>query len=516
MDPGLFEELDELSVGGASRGRGLDVQEQEWEEFVRRRDEEARRKQEEKEAKLREKEAEDGGEQAEQPKDWQTNRYMLKKILAPELRLHPPDVATSPDCQADRERARGELSLRQQERSARRHPPADATKPQQQRPNLPADDPFGDFCKKVRTANLADRENDKRMAALREKRDAAEVSSDEENASGPEDAKHYREVPECGEMGREVEGRLPTMKELLKSIGTDERKELPRALRRLLVEIDQADKEDREFEALKPLLPDLEHAGQRRDDVLANPADDSNPLLKMAVRYLQEQRPDINFQELYLTHAEAVLRAGALVESEEGTMAATEHAQRELLLEERAWMEERRELRRSQWAAAREATEASGRSALAAVPKNTKISCAPAASSSGAWPAGGVAASSYSACSGYAGGGRAASSSAAWLGEAAPPPLLAVPPGRRGAAAQGNGRLAAARPGQFADSGASRRFAPPRRQAQEELTPARKQQLEQARQQDEQARLQSFREAWRRRRGAPPDAEVSQEAAELD
>lgn len=516
MDPNFLDELDEVDCSGeALRARTLDTQEQEWEDFVRRRDDVAgRKRREEQKAKTRNQQDQEIVEVQEEKQVW---------LGAPQGPLqHEFGSSLRAAHKASKENALEVLSRRQQERRARSPPPVTvpAQAPeqqqhqqrfqqhecnlnhhqQQQQPtrNHLDHDPFAAFCRSARTANLVDRENDRRMAELREQRDTAGVQGDVESSSKQED------------VWRRSDREHSTQDQLLQSddgdvrADRDELKGRQRDMQRLLLEIDRAEEEDREFEALKHLLPDLEHGGRVYCDVLARPPDERHQLLKLAVRYMQEQRSDINFEELFLSQADHVLHAGSHKEAEEGRLAAMEHAQQHLLLEEKAWMTERCELRRSQWTAAREAAEAPSRHGLAVAPRNTKIVCA-SASGSDVWPAAMGVPQPFASTGGSA-YNRGVHPPAAKQGELGQP-LMQVLPSRRGPA---HGRVAAVQSAPSVEP----RFRPPRSQAQQELTPARRLQLEQDRQRDQQARLDDFRQAWRRRKHNTQ--EPSPETCELD
>jgi len=558
MDPDLLEELDELDGGGAAllRTRAHEAQEEEWQQFVQRRELERRRRRGELHGDATTVKVDDSCRSDKEASSEQ-RRGVARERRAPG---GSRPVHGNLDRSAAREGKWDALVQRQQDRHARLPPPPSAARqqqPQEEPSGLPKD-PFAHFCQRIMMSSRRTRDEEERYEAG-EQSDARSSSSNRSEADNVEPCmtKADHKIP-CG---------LPSMSELLKQVEKEDRREMPRALRKLVAEIDKADQEDREFEALKPLLPNLERSGgggQQAGDVLAKPLNtDRHPLLKLAVRYMQSQRTDLDFEELYMAFQDTTLQAGKLKEASEGTVESKSATQQQLLVQERILKEERHDIRRGQWKAAREAAEARGRGALAAAPKNTKIVSTPAASSSDLWwpgasghpqlfgagvqtraaPPPSASSSHIAGCGGSGGSGGGMASSPSSSSAAAPraatgggpgpqaapnasfelevaPPLLAVPAagrGRGGAAAKAKGRLAAGQqPGpQRTSPAAASRIQ--QQQPPPPLPPEKLEQLAQARQRDAQLRLQRFREAWRQSRGAdaaggptvaPPDTEI--------
>lgn len=282
--------------------------------------------------------------------------------------------------------------------------------------------------------------------------------------------------------------------------------ESARPLQGLLAELDRAEAEDREYESLRPLLPDLEHLGRQSEELACIPGE--------------------------------IVRTYLHVASGEGHLEHAEELQQHMLHEERAWMGERRDARQRQRQARREqvalaaaAAAAASGSSLGAVPRNTRISPLTAAGSSrsssnlgaGPWAAAGAP-----WCSDTPGPAGRCSSAASPAGprHAGPslppgwgpmpgggPPLLAVPRGHCGSSPKRH-------PGPCSTCGAQDRgqqLLPARRRPEEqEVPPEQGRQLEMARRRDEQARMVSYWEMWRRKKVAAPAASASCEPVEVD
>jgi len=226
-------------------------------------------------------------------------------------------------------------------------------------PQLDTEDPMAAFCRRVMLATKDREETDRRMQELGLPSEKQELESQEERRPA-DDAGVHKEA--------EVEGvtTSPVVK----------------PLENMIADLDLEEEEEREYQAILPYLPDLGGNGKHSCAIACIASEGENPMLRSHVRVLQKQRPDLDFEELMSLHAEDITRAAAHVPSERGYLECIQDRQHQLLHEERAWMEERKEVRLQQRAAEREvaAREAARAAVLASAPRNTKIM--PSASSS--------------------------------------------------------------------------------------------------------------------------------------
>mmetsp|Transcript_26853 Transcript_26853/g.62623 ORF Transcript_26853/g.62623 Transcript_26853/m.62623 type:complete len:430 (-) Transcript_26853:84-1373(-) len=170
-------------------------------------------------------------------------------------------------------------------------------------------------------------------------------------------------------VAQELDPALPRLDDMLAVL--DEQEAEQRAeeeapdLQQLLDRIDREEQEDRELEALQIYLPNAE---LQLAQLAEEEGEDSNPWLDNAVRFFETQRPEIDFREIMESHAGRVNQVAEVRETEEGHMENLRAKQREKVAKERLMCAERQKA----------AAKRGGQLGLAAAPQNEKLGCAPA------------------------------------------------------------------------------------------------------------------------------------------
>ncbi|CAE8610819.1 unnamed protein product, partial [Polarella glacialis] len=131
--------------------------------------------------------------------------------------------------------------------------------------------------------------------------------------------------------------------ELSRSFEEPEAAEVP-PLDKMLAALDAEEAQERDFELLKHLLPDLAHKGERSMVLVGE--DGQNPFITASVRVFQERCPEVDFVRLLGSHYETMTQAAAYRAAQDGHVEQLQQRSVDLATAERRSEDERRRLLR--------------------------------------------------------------------------------------------------------------------------------------------------------------------------